>query len=142
MPAYFTKRSGFSLIELLIVIAIIGVLVAVAIPSYHLYTRRAHYTEVVQAAAPFKLGVQECFHITGELASCNSGKNGVPAAITPGEGPGLVASVSVAAGAITVTPRELYGIKPDETYVLAPLIAHDTLTWNVSGGGVESGYAK
>lgn len=142
MQARRAKFKGFSLIELLIVIVIIGVLVAIAMPSYQLYTRRAHYTEVVQAAAPFKLGVQECYHLTGALIDCNSGKNGIPPTIAAGEGPGLVNGASVTAGTITITPRELYGIKPNQTYILVPTIAHNTLTWISGGGGVESGYAN
>lgn len=144
-----TKRNtrkhsaGFTLIELLIAIAIVSVLVTVAVPSYQNYTRKAHYTEVVQATAPYKLGIEECFQLEGDLDSCKAGTNGVPPNIEAGQGAGLIDSVVVAAnGVIKATPRALYGIATQDDYVLTPIPKNNQLTWQTSGGAVTKGYAK
>ena len=140
---YQRNKNGFTLIELMIVIAIIGILVAIAIPSYQNYTKRAHYAEAVQATEPFKLGVQECFQMIGALDKCTAGENDVPNAIPTGKGPDLIDSIDVSAnGVITVTPKDLYGITADDIYILTPSIANDTLTWTSSGQGVTNGYAN
>lgn len=134
--------KAFTLIELLITMAIIGILTAIAIPSYQGYTKRAHYTEVVQATAPFKLGIEECYQLNNDLATCQAGKNGVPKNIDPGSGFGLVNSIIVDKDCkIVVTPKKLFGINPEDNYILNPVTENERLVWKSSGGGVDKGYA-
>lgn len=138
MQKHFPK--GFTIIELLITLAIIAIIVVIAIPSYMNYTKRAYYSKVVQAAAPYKLGVSECYHNTGALTKCDAGSNGVPTALTTPKD--AVASIAVTNGIITVTPVAAKGVTTTDTYVLTPTASNNILTWTASGGGVTAGYAR
>jgi type IV pilus assembly protein PilA len=136
-------KPGFTLIELLIAIAIIGILMTIAIPSYQQYTRKAHYSEIVQAAAPLKLAVEECFQSNDTLDDCVAGKNGIPPNIDSGQGVGLVDSITVAnKGQINIAPKNLFGINAEDNYTLTPTNSNGTLTWAASGKGVDNGYAN
>ena len=132
--------SGFTLIELLITIGMVGILAMIALPSYQQYTRRAYYSELVQAAAPYKLGVTECYQETGSLDDCQAGINYIPPGISTSHG--MVARSDVKAGVISLTPVERHGLKENDDYVLTPIIVDDVLVWKISGGGVVKGYVK
>ncbi len=133
------KPSGFTLIELIIAIAIIAILAAIAIPSYNQYTIRARYSEVVIAAEPYKIGVEQCYQVRQALADCDGGSYGVPA--NSSSVAGQVSSISVTNGVITVTPDASNGIVATDTYILTPTAA-SPITWAASGGGVTNGYAQ
>ena len=66
------RQHGFTLIELMIVVAIIGILAAVAIPAYQDYTRRAYISEALVAAAAAKTAVQEYHAANGSWPNSNA----------------------------------------------------------------------
>lgn len=132
--------QGFTLLELMITVAIVAILAAIAVPTYLNYTRRAYFTEMVAATTPYKVGVIECYQTLGTLTGCNGGGNNIPANITTTTG--NVASASVTNGVITITPVAAHGIVATDTYVLTPTAVNNTITWASSGGGVTNGYAS
>ncbi|MCQ3003166.1 prepilin-type N-terminal cleavage/methylation domain-containing protein [Pseudomonas syringae] len=125
-------QKGFTLIELMIVVAIVGILAAVAIPQYQNYTLRARYSEVVSVANTYQTAVASCFQETGTRVGCNLSTNGIPAS----QATTHVASVTVADGVITVTPTAT--TLATATYVVTPAVGTGALTWTQSGGCLTS----
>jgi type IV pilus assembly protein PilA len=79
-----SAQKGFTLIELMIVVAIIGILAAVALPAYQDYTRRAEFSETTLAAANLKAAVSICVQTQGipNSGACVQSALGVPANVT------------------------------------------------------------
>lgn len=122
-----SMNAGFSLIELMITIAIVGILAAIAIPSYVNYTEKARFSEVIQVVSALKPAVAQCIQMNNSLAGCDNSKNGIPAAQTDA---GNVASVTVLNGIISGLGG---GDAPADTFVLTPKINNRIVTWEVSG---------
>ncbi len=133
------NQKGFTLIELMIVIAIIGILAAIALPQYQTYTKKARFSEVVLAASSAKGLVDVCFQTrgAGTLTNCDSAAEiGLTAGASDGE---HVASVAVATnGVVTATGATTVD---GATYILTPSVSTNsgTLTWAQTGDCIEKG---
>ena len=98
-------QQGFTLIELMIVVAIIGILAAVALPAYQDYTIRARMAEPLGFIAQMKTSVSECLLSTGSISSCNTADEAGINATAIAAGSSYVSAVSVGGSAvITLTP--------------------------------------
>lgn len=136
------RNQGFTLIELMIVVAIIGILAAVALPAYQSYTSKSKFVEVVSAVSPIKGQVALCALNTTtaadtEIKACGNEAKGPGYTVANSGEVGKVKSIEVAAsGIITATATdELDGA----TYILTPEVEAGTVKWTVSGTCQEKG---
>ncbi|MCX7226750.1 MAG: prepilin-type N-terminal cleavage/methylation domain-containing protein [Burkholderiales bacterium] len=126
-----SMQKGFTLIELMIVVAIIGILAAVALPAYQDYTQKAKFAEVISVSITYKTPVALCAQEAGTLTGCDLGLKGVPASVATAH----VGSVGVTAGIITVTPTSTTDV--GATLILTPTLNTGGLpmTWSNAGSG-------
>ncbi len=140
-------QQGFTLIELMIVVAIIGILAAIALPAYTQYTQKAKFAEVIQATAGMKTDVEVCAQESGDLTTCDGGANGVAANVASTNSTKYTATVTTQDGVITATAKTGVGLQDTTTgsgytYVLTPALTNGQVTWTVSGTCITANICK
>ena len=134
-------QQGFTLIELMIVVAIIGILAAVAIPAYQDYTARAQVSEAMTSMSSLKTTITEIYNDEGVFTNADSSANGIGAA-TDYSGTYLL-SVAVANGTMTATMKATGVSKGiiSKTVTMAPTAAASgVITWDCTGGSMDDKY--
>jgi len=117
-----TLQKGFTLIELMIVVAIIGILAAIAIPAYQDYTIRAQVSEGLSLASDIKAGVAEYMAQTGSWP-VTLADAGLGSAVASDKSGRYVASVGVGTGTITITyGRDVNDRIDGQTLSIQPLV--------------------
>ena len=132
-------QQGFTLIELMIVVAIIGILAAIAIPAYQDYTIRAQVSEGLNLSAASKAAVTEFFQDQGTWPANNAGAGLSAAATINGNYVSQVQVGAPNAGAIQVTYSNTGNQSANQqinnaTLILSPISSAGSVDWNCRGG--------
>ena len=128
-------QKGFTLIELMIVIAIIGILAAVAVPQYGQYTKRAKFAEVVSSVSPIKTGVDVCLQTDQDTTLCDTfAEIGVTNASVIAGANVASATLSETGGTITIAMVGDATTVNGATYTLDGVYdnAANTMIWSVN----------
>ncbi len=143
-------QKGFTLIELMIVVAIIGILAAIAIPAYQDYTIRSQVTEGLNLAGAMKAAVAEDFANEGvwPVDLVDAGIVDAANAATPPTGK-YVSNVNIVNGTVVITYSNVGGFQANQvingqTLSLKPYVSvNRDVVWvcgtaNVPGGAIEA----
>lgn len=135
-------QQGFTLIELMIVVAIIGILAAVALPAYQNYSNRAAFSELILAVTPRKTAVELAIQTRGpaNLAALEDSLLGIPADVAAAAD---THGAAVDAGVITMTWRTTSGGTAEPmagiTYTLTPNGVTPPVQWTEGGTCLTNG---
>ncbi len=132
--SYIKFIAGFTLLELLIAITIIGILTAIALPSYERYLKKARFSEVILATEPYKTAIALDLQDGIAQSQLNTGKYDIPKQASATEN---LQSVTVTNGVITAVATKRIDNK---TYILTPDATGSH--WKISGTCLSVGLCR
>jgi len=138
-------QQAFTLVELMTVIAIIGILVGVALPVYQTYTRKAAYAELTLIMSTVKAAVSACFNVTNSLTACDTADEiGIILPANQTEGTLNTLALTENTAVISAIPNEVRGLASNQTCTLTPQLQNGLLTWsyNAADPCVTHSYVK
>jgi len=132
------QQQGFTLIELMIVVAIVAILAGVGMPAYQNYTKRAQFTEVVSATGPAKTALEICVQTGGADSICKTqAENAVSGAFNTA----TVKSVSIDFSTANTPKITATASGSNTTYILLGAVTGARIDWDTSTGScVDLGY--
>ena len=117
------QQAGFTLIELMIVVAIIGILAAIAIPQYADYTQRTKVTGALAGIAGIKTQVGLCVQETGSTTACDAGSEGISDDVLAAGEINYVVTTETLAGIITLETEGVDENDANMVLVLEPTVS-------------------
>ena len=149
-------QKGFTLIELMIIVAIVGILAAIALPAYSDYTKKAKFTQVIAAVGAAKTAIEVEYSggkaltdLDGTETCTTTGTPPVTACVVGGflsnfvvgQNSGRVELLEIADGVITAVGGGEFdtGAVTDVSYILTPSISNGSLNWATTGSCTTAG---
>ncbi|GAA3546685.1 pilin [Zobellella aerophila] len=123
-----SRQGGFTLIELMIVVAIVAILAAVALPAYQTYTKKAKFSEVIAATGSAKTAIEVCFQ-SGATNCTTAGTNAASGSVATDNVASVAVTGTEATGPWTVTATGKTPVE-SKTFVMLGTGANGRVTWD------------